>query len=83
MKSASVPGREREDPRRLELEANSRYARERYRLYKAKAYGTKLTSPERLRRLERESQRAERILDRAKAEERVKTEEERHDAGSP
>ena len=53
--------------RLLELEANSRYARERYRLYRAKAYGSRLTSAERLRRLERESAWAERRLERAKA----------------
>jgi hypothetical protein len=53
--------------RLVELEANSRYARERYQLYKAKAHGPRLTSAERLRRLERESQLAERRLERAKA----------------
>jgi hypothetical protein len=53
--------------RLVELEANSRYARERYQLYKAKAHGSRLTSAERLRRLERESQLAERRLERAKA----------------
>lgn len=56
--------------RLVELEASSRYAGERYQLYKAKAYGPKLTSPERLRRLERESELAERRLERAKAEAR-------------
>jgi hypothetical protein len=53
--------------RLAELEANSRYASERYRLYRAKTYGPKPTSPERLRRLKRESELAERILERAKA----------------
>lgn len=53
--------------RLVELEANSRYARERYQLYKAKAHGPRLTSAESLRRLERESQLAERRLERAKA----------------
>jgi hypothetical protein len=56
--------------RLADLEESSRYARERYRIYKAKAYGPKLTSPERLRRLERESQLADRRLERAKAEAR-------------
>jgi hypothetical protein len=51
----------------VELEANARYARERYRLYRAKAYGPSLTSPERLRRLERESKLAKRVLERARA----------------
>ena len=35
------------------LEAEARYARERYQLYKAKAYGPRATSPARLRELER------------------------------
>jgi hypothetical protein len=35
------------------LEAEARYARERYQLYKAKAYGPRATSPTRLRELER------------------------------
>jgi hypothetical protein len=55
--------------RRLaELEAEARYARERYQLYRAKAYGPRLTSPGRLRELERQSQFAQRRLDRARAE---------------
>jgi hypothetical protein len=53
--------------RRVELAANSRYARERYQLYGAQAYGSRLTSPERRRRLERESGLAERRPERAKA----------------
>jgi hypothetical protein len=52
-------------PRLVELEANARHARERYRLYRAKAYGPKPTSPGRLRRLKRESELAERRLRRA------------------
>ena len=35
------------------LEAEARYARERYQLYKAKAYGPRATSPTRLGELER------------------------------
>jgi hypothetical protein len=59
----------REASRRLtELEAEARHASERYRLYRAKAYGPRLTSPGRLRELERESEFAERRLQRAKAE---------------
>ena len=54
--------------RLVELEAEARHARERYRLYRAKAYGPRLTSAGRLRELERESKFAERRLDRAKAE---------------
>ena len=48
-----------------ELEAEERYARERYQLYKAKAYGSRLTSPGRLRELERRSKLAKRRLDTA------------------
>ena len=56
--------------RLVELEANSRYARERYQLYRAKSYGSRLTSQERLRRLKRESELAERRLERAKIRDR-------------
>jgi hypothetical protein len=56
------------DVRLSELEAEERYARERYQLYKAKAYGSRLTSPGRLRELERRSKVAKRRLDRAKAD---------------
>jgi hypothetical protein len=54
--------------RLVELEAEARYARERYQLYRAKAYGPRLTSAGRLRELERQSMFAEKRLDRAKAE---------------
>jgi hypothetical protein len=55
------------DARLVELEAEERYARERYQLYKARAYGSRLTSPGRLRELERRSVLAKRRLDRARA----------------
>lgn len=45
-----------------ELRAQARYARQRYDLYKARSYGPHLTSPARLRELERECTRAEEIL---------------------
>ena len=51
---------------RLMLEAEARYARERYRLYRAKAYGPRPTSPARLRELERMSKLATRRLDRVR-----------------
>jgi hypothetical protein len=51
-----------------ELEAEARYARERYDLYKAKAYGPRLTSPARMRELEREASRTEANLRAAKAQ---------------
>jgi hypothetical protein len=64
-----VPDSTRESRRRLnELEAEARHAGERYRLYRAKAYGRPhLTSAGRLRELERESKLAESRLQRAKA----------------
>jgi hypothetical protein len=49
-----------------ELQAQAQYARERYDLYKAKAYGPRLTSPARLRELEREASRTEANLRFAK-----------------
>lgn len=59
----------RDSHRRLtELEAEARHASERYRLYRAKAYGPRLTSAGRLRELERESAFAERRLQQARAE---------------
>ena len=54
--------------RLTELEAEARRASERYRLYRAKAYGPRLTSAGRLRELERESESAQRRLRGAKAE---------------
>lgn len=51
----------------VELEAKARHARERYRLYRAKAYGPRLTSAGHLRELERTSKLADSRLDRAKA----------------
>ena len=42
-----------------ELQAEARYHRERYDLYKAKAYGPRLTSVARLKELERRHQGAE------------------------
>jgi hypothetical protein len=51
-----------------ELEAEERYARERYQLYKAKAYGSRLTSAGRLRELGRRSRLAKSRLDRARAD---------------
>ena len=54
-------------PALRELEAEARYARERYQLYKARSYSSRLTSDERLRELERRSKLAQRLVDRAKA----------------
>ena len=52
-----------------DLRAKAKYARERYRLYKAKAYGPRDTSPERLRELQRAYEQAEARLRAAEAEE--------------
>jgi hypothetical protein len=54
-----------------DLRAQAHYARQRYDLYKAKAYGPRATSPLRLRELERERERAEARLHSAEAEERL------------
>jgi hypothetical protein len=52
-----------------DLRAKARYARERYQLYKARAYGQRPTSPERLRELQRVYEQAETRLRFAEAEE--------------
>jgi hypothetical protein len=57
-----------ENVRLAELEAEARYARERYQLYRAKAHGPRSTSAGRLGELERQSKLAKSRLDRAKAE---------------
>jgi len=55
--------------RRLEeLTAEAKYARDRYRLYRAKVHSPQLTSPGRLRGLERASNMAESMLRRAQSE---------------
>jgi hypothetical protein len=50
-----------------DLLAEARYHRERYQLYKAKQYGPRLTSPTRLRELERASRSADTRLRMARA----------------
>jgi len=55
------------DARLVELEAEERYARERYQLYNARVYSSRPTSAGRLRELERRSILAKRRLDRARA----------------
>jgi hypothetical protein len=55
------------DDRRFdELEADARHASERYRLYRAKVYGPRRTSPGRLQELQREAERAAGTLARAR-----------------
>jgi len=51
-----------------ELRAETRHARERRDLYRAKSYGPRETSPERLRELERTCDAAEQRLRHAEAE---------------
>ncbi|HME04104.1 MAG TPA: hypothetical protein VKG38_13865 [Solirubrobacteraceae bacterium] len=51
-----------------DLRGKARYARERYQLYKAKAYGPRPTSPTRLRELQRAYEQAEARLRAAEAE---------------
>ena len=51
-----------------ELQAEARYHRERFDLYKAKTYGPRPTSDSRLRDLERRHQGAESRLRRAQRE---------------
>jgi hypothetical protein len=51
-----------------ELQVEARYHRERYDLYRAKAYGPRATSPARLRELERACQVAEARLRHAEQE---------------
>jgi hypothetical protein len=62
-----------ESPRIEDLEAEARYHRERYDLYRAKVYGPRPTSMARLRELERARDSAEarlrHALERQQAEE--------------
>ncbi|HEX4187259.1 MAG TPA: hypothetical protein VHY83_05115 [Solirubrobacteraceae bacterium] len=53
-----------------ELRAQAKYARERYELYKAKAYGQRPTSEARLRELQRAHEQADERLRFALAEDR-------------
>ena len=53
-----------------ELRLQALHARQRYDLYKARAYSQRLTSPARLRELERASARADEALRFAKTEAR-------------
>ena len=67
--SSNLPLRPPTSAARLdELQAQAQYARQRYDIYKAKAYGPRLTSPARLRELEREASRTEANLRFAKAQ---------------
>jgi hypothetical protein len=52
----------------LRLEAETRHAQDRYRIYRAKTYGPRATDPSHLRELERASQMAEQRLRRVRAD---------------
>jgi len=52
-----------------DLREKAKYARERYRLYKAKAYGQRPTSPARLCELQRAYEQSEQRLRFAEAQE--------------
>jgi len=58
------------DERLEDLRATARYARQRYELYKAKAYGQRATTPARMRELERACAQAEARLAAAEADRR-------------
>jgi hypothetical protein len=58
-------------PDRLDvLRADTRYARERYQLYKARTFGQSQTSPQRLQELQRAFEQAQARLRFAEAEQR-------------
>lgn len=66
------------DAGRLEdLAAEARYARERADLYRAKTYGSRPTSPARMRELERAAEAAEERLRRARERARTAAERDR------
>lgn len=54
-----------------DLRAQARYARQRYDLYKARAYGQRSTSPARMRELQRACEQTEARLRAAEAQERL------------
>jgi hypothetical protein len=67
MPDSHTPLERRSDRRFGEIEADARRASERYRLYRARTYGPRLTSPGRLRELKREAELAEKRLANARA----------------
>jgi hypothetical protein len=67
---SETPGSASDDnrsPEFVRLQAEARYARERYQLYKARTHGPKSTDPARLAELERTSDVAEGRLRRLSA----------------
>jgi hypothetical protein len=63
--AAPVRTRKPMSPELLRLQAEARYARERYQLYKARVYGARVAEPKRLAELERTCLRAEGTFRRA------------------
>ena len=59
---------ERSERRLNEMADEAEYATRRYELYKAKVYGSKPTSPERLRGLKRTAERARLALHRRRTD---------------
>jgi hypothetical protein len=57
-----------------DLQVQAQYARQRYDLYRAKAYGQRPTSPARMSELQRACERAEERLRAAEAQERRQAE---------
>ena len=57
-----------DEQRLVELELQARHARDRFRLYRASMHGPTATRPGRLRELQRESELADRVLARFRAE---------------
>jgi hypothetical protein len=72
----TIDARRVSEPRLDELRAQAQHARQRYAIYKAKAYGPRLTSLTRLRDLEREAARTDANLRFAEAESRRDTSEQ-------
>ena len=64
------------------LRAEARYARERYDLYRARAYGSRPVSESRMRELERICDGAEARLRKAEAEQLARAAEERPEGES-
>jgi hypothetical protein len=70
----------RKRERERDLEAEARYASERYRLYRARVSGPRPTSTGRLRELQRGAELAERTLARARATPTATTTTKENDA---
>jgi hypothetical protein len=56
-----------DNERLADLEANAQHASNRFRLYRARVYGSKPTNMAKLRELKRDAELAERLLSHARA----------------